>query len=341
MRQGRLGQYLVLFCVWTAVAPACSGDRPEWNADEKVRGFNIFLWNSRNRFEAADFAANVARIRSLGANTIFLCPYYFVSNASASRVFAGPDTVSDADLSNALFIVRSNGLQAGLKPHIDILDGTPRYQWQPADPATAQTSYVQYISTYAKMSAAQDVRYFIIGTELDNQVETPGFFEAVISAVRSSFTGHVTYAASYNQFAVVPFWDQCDSLGVNAWFFLSEARTPDREQVLVAWQDWNRLLNYFSGYYDKPVFLTELGYYNADYPACNPGDWSSLGTRNDRAQANCVYAALHNYDQQANYTGLAIWNWELNLTNNTGVDYTPMDLEAETVIREMWNDVDP
>ena len=305
---------------------------------EKSVGFSIFMWNSRNKFIASEFIQDIIRVKSIGANTIFLCPYIFVSNVSSSYVFQGADTISTSDLSNAILIIKTNGLKTGLKPHIGCLDGSPRYLWNPEDYDTAKTTYTSLITNYSGIAELLNVDYFIFGTELDNIAETESFFEDIITDVRQIYSGKISYSSSYNHFPVIKFWNLCDFIGINAWLYLSDSKTPDRDQLIQSWQEWNSVLNYYSAYYNKKIFFTEIGYINMDYPAINPGDFSSKESRNDTAQANCFYAAIENFKIFENYMGMSIWNWELSMGTNINIDYTPVNKPAENVIRDLWID---
>lgn len=330
MRRIALIAWLPLFCL------SCADEAPSLRGSGKHVGFNIFLWNTRNQFIPAPFASEMVRLKSMGATLVLLCPYWFTADGTSSAIAPGAETVSDADLSNACVIARTNGLNVGFKPHVDCLDWTARFRWDPADKALTRAQYLPFVSNYAWVAQAAGATYFVVGTELDNLVASDGFFEAAIDAVRAVFSGHVTYASSFNQFADVSFWDRCDSLGVNAWFHVSDAKTPARDELLRAWQKWNELLGSFAAYYGKDVFLTEVGYINEDYCGVNPGLWDDMAARNDAAQEACLRAAAWNFATQPRWTGFAVWNWELNLGAASGVDYTPGNKAAEDALREEW-----
>ncbi|MEM9219220.1 MAG: hypothetical protein AAGD25_33415 [Cyanobacteria bacterium P01_F01_bin.150] len=103
----------------------------------------------------------------------------------------------------------------------------------------------------------------------------------LIRQTRSLYQGQLTYAANFDQYHEVTFWDALDFMGVNAYFSLRSdlpsanpasgaASTPesrDNEQLLSQLKDgWQIVLsdleafrqdNYIT---DKPVIFTELGY---------------------------------------------------------------------------------
>ena len=316
---------------------ACTDPVPDPSGDERPRGFNIFLWNSRNSFQTNDFTANILRLKADGVNMVFLCPYLFVSDARDSVPRKESESISDTDLSAALRIIRSNGLKAGLKPHVDCLDGTPRYLWNPTNRQTALSNYRFHFDNFSTIAAAEGVSFFVVGTELDVIAEIPGFIPSILSTVRSNYSGGVTYAASWNHFLNIDFWKTCDYIGVNALWHLSDVKTPQVADLLQRWMDWIPLLRMVSDYYGKPVFMTENGYMNIDYCARNPGDFLLDKVDNEQAQANCYTAVLEVFRNNSFIRGLTFWNWELNTGGIKILDYTPESKLAETVISNAWS----
>lgn len=328
---------LLLMIFIAAGSYTCADDIVDPAAGERPRGFNIFLWNSRNWFETNDFTANIRRLKANGANMVFLCPYLFVSDIRDSIPRRTTETISDAELVAALRIVRSNGMIAGLKPHVDCHDWTPRYLWNPTNHQVAQSNYRFHFEQFSLIAEAEGVEYFVVGTELDKIAAIPDFIPSVIRTVRSNFTGWVTYAASWNHFFNIDFWDRCDYIGVNALWHLSTAATPQVSDLLRRWMDWVPLLRMVSDYYGRPVFMTENGYMNIDYCADNPGDFMLDKVDNEQAQANCYRAVIEVFRQNSFIRGLTFWNWELNTGGTKIIDYTPEAKLAETVLSNGWS----
>ncbi len=89
----------------------------------------------------------------------------------------------------------------------------------------------------------------------------------LVAAVREVYSGPLTYAANFDQYRSVTFWDAFDAIGINAYFPLREpdaAPTGDLHADLV--RGWRRVLGEIDsfrgacGLPDRPVVFTEIGY---------------------------------------------------------------------------------
>jgi hypothetical protein len=87
----------------------------------------------------------------------------------------------------------------------------------------------------------------------------------IVAAARAHYDGPVGYAANFDQYREVGFWDALDVLGINAYFPLREPGDP-RPLPAQLRAGWDRVLREISrfrvsrGLEDLPVLFTELGY---------------------------------------------------------------------------------
>ena len=111
-----------------------------------------------------------------------------------------------------------------------------------------------------------------------------GHWRALIARVRSVYTGRLTYAANYDHYPEIGFWDQLDVIGVNAYFELWPIELPlDADEPLdrhlrEAWDEHLEDLDAFRhrrGLPDRPVLFTELGYTRRRH--CSVHSWASAG----------------------------------------------------------------
>ncbi len=91
----------------------------------------------------------------------------------------------------------------------------------------------------------------------------------VVAEARRAYGGRLTYAANFDQYDSVGFWDALDLIGINAYFPLRRKEVPglaaaDLEDQLAA--GWRRVLSGIDGFRrgrgleDRQVLFTELGY---------------------------------------------------------------------------------
>ena len=106
----------------------------------------------------------------------------------------------------------------------------------------------------------------------------------VIKAVRKYFTGDLTYAANFDNYLEIDFWDRLDFIGINAYFSLRKIyqKYENDDQFLELMKTgWNKAFDQINSFrqkqrlLDKPLFFTELGYINR--VGCTVHPWQGFG----------------------------------------------------------------
>jgi len=106
---------------------------------------------------------------------------------------------------------------------------------------TLEDSYTAYIMRFVHIAANEKIGMFCIGTELDSFVkERPAYWQQLIKNIREIYTGKLTYAGNWDSYKHVSFWNELDFIGVDAYFPLSEEKTPDATTVTKNWQKWKK-----------------------------------------------------------------------------------------------------
>ena len=106
----------------------------------------------------------------------------------------------------------------------------------------------------------------------------------VVAEARRLYGGPLTYAANFDQYEAVGFWDELDLIGINAYFPLRRWELPglpvaDLEEQLAA--GWRRVLSGIDGLRrergldDRQVLFTEIGYVARANATIRP--WASDG----------------------------------------------------------------
>ncbi|MCI5056677.1 MAG: hypothetical protein MRY83_11245 [Flavobacteriales bacterium] len=86
-------------------------------------------------------------------------------------------------------------------------------------------------------------------------------WQKLISITRRLYSGKLTYAANFDNYQNVAFWEAMDFVGINAYFELKNVQEGAENQYntyLNSWQSIFQTLKDFSK--GKPVIFTELGY---------------------------------------------------------------------------------
>ena len=179
---------------------------------------------------------------------------------------------------------------------------------------------------------------------------------ALIAKVRKSYSGKLTYAANFDNYHEVKFWDKLDFIGINAYFQLREIGPPQTrqaqyEEMTASWEKIFSDLDSFrvqEGLLQKALF-TELGYIYRENCAIMPwkGFDFSIGTapnnekhlfiwkdqKLDAQERALAVKALHKVNQQYDLLK-GILYWKLT-TKAYQLPIEPFALQLKTV------DIDP
>ncbi len=127
-------------------------------------------------------------------------------------------------------------------------------------------SYTTMETHFADLAEKNNVDYMVIISELDSTVSREKEWRNVISSVRAKYHGPVT-AAFDEEYAFfgVQFWDALDSIGIHPYYFhLRNVSDPTVEQLKQAWLAPTNRLEVFSKKWDRPILITEIGYWSVD-----------------------------------------------------------------------------
>jgi hypothetical protein len=106
----------------------------------------------------------------------------------------------------------------------------------------------------------------------------------LIQEVRTVYKGKLTYAANYDNYQEVDFWEYLDFIGINAYFPLrkpSNELPPTRKLLANFEESWRNVFKEMNDFKKKqhlshkPVLFTELGYTN--YLNATVESWSGSG----------------------------------------------------------------
>jgi hypothetical protein len=204
-----------------------------------------------------------------------------------------------------------------------------------------QESYSEFILTYAK--AAQEIKADIlcIGTELEKFVmQRPKYWQKLIVEIRKIYKGKLTYAANWDEFKRVSFWSEVDFIGVDAYFPLSDKKSPTVQELEIGWKPHKEEIIKIQKQFNKPILFTEFGYRSVDFNAVKP--WNSNrveGSVNLQAQVNGLQAIHNQFWKEDWFVGGFVWKWFHNhdkVGGETNNRFTPQNKPAEDLIRKLY-----
>jgi len=206
-----------------------------------------------------------------------------------------------------------------------------------------EESYLEYLMPMVRMAEEKKVKIFCIGTELKmSSTKREAFWRKLIKDIRKIYSGKLTYAANWDEYKVLPFWDELDYIGIDAYFPLSDAKTPTVTELKTAWQAPVAEIERVQSKFNKPIIFTEYGYMSID--GCAGKAWEiepkvHATPINEQAQANAVQALHEVFSKKDYWCGGFIWKWFPEMQGHEGYpakDYTPQGKIAEEVLTKCF-----
>lgn len=314
----------------------------------RVRGVTISCQTWGQEWGTDGFGRELDELAELGVNWISIHPYAWIRDDGELRWRALDPAAPPDWIARPIEEARRRGMALMIKPHVGYWGS--RFPWRGAiafedagDTERFFAGYRRWIVEVARCARGADA--FVVGTELDGLLGEEEHWRDVIRRVRAEFDGPLTYAANWDAFARVPFWDALDAVGVQAYFPLAAdvaaraGEDPSRPELEKAWEPVLESLRAVHRATGKPVIFTELGYSRSLAAAVRP--WEGRvepGAGADRARAlqlRCLEVGLEVCArEQAWLRGCFLWKWFVGEAD--GADFVLDEPAVRDVLRGEW-----
>ncbi|UTW60852.1 glycoside hydrolase [bacterium SCSIO 12741] len=289
--------------------------------------------------------SHFSHLDEISPNSISLMPYALCDTSRAALLYDQPWQwfgETEPGIRQMIELARKEQVSVMLKPQIWMRYGTytghydARKKWQ-----VFESHYLEYTLTFARLAELEQVEIFCIGTEMDRFVEArPEFWNELIKKVRAVYSGKITYAANWDNYADIPFWNQLDYVGVDAYFPLSEKANPSTSELVKLWEPWKQSMKHFSDSLDKPILFCEYGYRSRDFTAKEPWKSDRAGQVNLIAQQAAYEALYQSFWKETWMAGGYLWKWfpnhkEVGGENNNR--FTPQNKPVTEVIKKWYS----
>ncbi|MFF5970678.1 hypothetical protein ACFY7C_04030 [Streptomyces sp. NPDC012769] len=344
-RRARLlaGAALSVVLVATATS-AGSGDPAPGPAQQRQYGFALPTYTRDGYGDTRVVEDRLRQIADVGAEWIQITPTWFQSGPDAHEITRAPagavwQTPDDAGVRKVIDLAHGHGLKVLLKPHIDLPDAESRGLIRPRDRARWFASYTAFITHYAELAARTGTEQFAVGTELQGVSGERDAWLAVIRAVRDRYPGPLVYAANYEEYPHVAFWDAVDLIGVDAYWPLGTRPTHDVRALERAWKPVRDDLAAFAAERGRRILFTEAGYVSQRGATTAPYSWTISTTPDQAEQAAGYEALLRSFGDESWWAGVFWWVWDVTPhgSQDDPLDYTPRGKAAEEVVRRWWS----
>jgi len=204
-----------------------------------------------------------------------------------------------------------------------------------------EDSYEKFILDYAGIAEKMNAEILCIGTELEKFVaKRPKYWNQLITKIKKIYKGKLTYAANWDEFKRVSFWGQLDYIGVDAYFPLSNKKTPTVTEFEKGWNPHKNEIKRIQQKYKKPILFTEYGYRSVDFTGKKPWESNRIeGSVNLIAQKNATQAIFNQFWKEDWFAGGFIWKWFHNHEKVGGEKnnrFTPQNKPTEALIKKLY-----
>lgn len=288
---------------------------------------------------------HIAPVVKLNANYAAIMPFGFIRGADHPNIIHNTDRQwfgeTRSGAKQYIEMLKESEIKVMVKPQIWISHGeftgylkmNSEENWK-----ALEESYRSFILEYAELAQEVRAELFCVGTELEQFiVHRPDYWKNLIVEIKSVYKGKLTYAANWDEYKRVPFWNQLDYIGVDAYFPVSESQTPSIEESRKGWKKWKDELRSVSEKEDRKILFAEFGYRSVDYAGKEP--WKSdrhMAVANHNAQSNTTKALFEEVWDEEWFAGGFIWKWYIDHGKSGGMEdsqFTPQNKPVEALIR--------
>jgi hypothetical protein len=327
--------FTLLFIQLILVCSSCAQ-----KATQKVNGVSFVAAGQEAAIEHVDAVVNI------NANYAAVMPFGFIRNQETPEIIHNTERQwfgeTKAGIVQYAQLLKEQNIAIMVKPHIWLWHGEftgflkmeTEEDWE-----RLEKSYTSFILTYAE--AAQDINaeIFCIGTELEQFiVNRPDYWMQLIPEIKKVYKGKLTYAANWDEYKRVPFWKELDYIGVDAYFPVSDNKTPTIEEAKVGLQKWKLEMKQISEANNTPILFTEYGYRSVDFAGKEPWLSSrSMTEVNLDAQTNLTKALIEEMYLEPWFVGGFVWKWFIEHDKVGGMEnpqFTPQNKPVEQELKK-------
>lgn len=311
---------------------------------EFQKGIGYVSW-SKEGYLGADSDRSLEAAAKTGANWVSILVTWYQSNTRSFDIKRTRFTPSDEAVIHAVRKAHDLGMKVMFKLHLDLLDESDG-SWRGEIGCVREedwekwfANYTEFIMYYVRMAKREKVEMVCVGTELSTTATTKGYmWRDLIKKVRSQYRGALTYAAHWDRYMDIRFWDMLDYVGINAYFPLSEKASPSYKEIKAAWQKWVKEMEDFQKKVNKPIIFPESGCNSCDGALIRPWEHAPRREVNLRLQEDDYRLLVEIFYEKKWFYGMYWWYWGThpNMGGQYNRGFSPQNKPAEKVIKEAY-----
>ena len=305
-----------------------------------LKGVTVSCQTWGGEWQTPEMAKTLDELKSLGANSFAIHPYARITN-DGQVTFRVRD--ENRHITVPLEWAHERGMSAMLIPHIAYWGS--KFSWRgDIKFETAEewerffTGYETWIVEMARLAEAHRAAVFCVGLEYTHAQKFEQRWRKIIAAVRSVYSGKITYGANWSDYQDVKFWDAVDYLGVLAYFPLTKATNPSAAEIAAGWEKRCAELHRFSERHGGKQFLfVEVGYNENARAAAEPWSFDTGGEHAAAIQQRCLDATLSlGAGKHPFLAGMFLWKWFPELPDDDVENFRIQTPEIKALLARHW-----
>jgi hypothetical protein len=326
---------LLVLALGLAASPVHATPRPDL-----VRGIVLSTHTDGSDWGSPELRSTLEEIRGLGAEWITIHPYCWIEGNGTVH-FERLDPASlPYQLAHPIREAHALGLKILIQPHVGYW-GSP-FSWAGAITFQDNLEWDRFFRSYRDWvtnlaETCREADGFVVGTELDSTLSREAEWRQIIADVRTRTKVPLTYAANWNRYREVPFWDVLDVIGIQAYFPLADSTNADDAALREGWGRVIREVRAFSEKEGRKVVFTELGYNRSLSAAVRPWEYHVDGPEAEAMQVRCFRVALAAIREEPSIVGVFLWKWFPN-PHPVGRNFQLATPAVKSVISEAWKE---
>ncbi|MDD5633737.1 MAG: hypothetical protein PHW46_00480 [Candidatus Omnitrophica bacterium] len=311
------------------------------------RGMCYVTWE-KDRFSSQYSNESLQKLVSIGVDYISICVTYYQEKYNSTEIKATEQTPSDKSIQYVIKNAHKLGLKVMLKPHVDLIDRYDGTYWRADIGFVTEEDwekwfkeYEKIILHYAQMCKEYEVELYCVGTELSFTAQKESRWRDLIAKVRAECSSQLVYAANWNDYKDVNFWDVLDYVGIDAYFPISTKSTPTLEDLISGWKKWECEIESWLETVNKKIVFTEIGYPSTSHAAITPWENPTGGNPDVDIQAICYKAFFETIWNEPWLAGVYWWKWDTNVNagGKNNRQFTPQNKPAQEIVELNYKNV--
>lgn len=280
-----------------------------------IKGVNFYPFSRKGSFLEEESMNSLREMKeSTGANYVIFTPNGLQDTPQSEDIcYENEANVTDEELCGMISYAKELGLKVILKPTVNCKNGTWRAHISFFDEDVICEpkwgnwfeSYKKFQLHYAKIAQTMNCDMFIAGCEMVMSEHREAEWRDIIRAIRSEYSGLVSYNTDKYQEHNVGWWDCVDVISSSGYYPIDDLeRQLDRIEAIVQ-------------KYNKPFFFAELGCMSTEGSKYVPNNWTLTGKVDLQGQADWYKAMFEAIEKRNFIRGCALWSWDGKLYSDS------------------------